>query len=363
MKEGFSYSSNSSSSSSSPYGDTLALANLTEEDAQRIGVDYVVENFPQATPMNVMYSDANGNLATTSDLGLQNLTVNGDSQFANNNVLVSSGDLGNPTAQTRINSQGIIFGGTNKARETNSAQISAGRHDADALCIVGMSKADGSNRRIHMWSEGGTTHEGEIASNLTNVGNFRAVSGGYGTIFRQDGSDFYILNTNANDAMGNCNNLRPFYIHNATGDVGMNHNVSVGGNVNVGGKVQEGGNALIPRGSIILWSGSASNIPGGWALCDGNTTNGTPNLLDRFVLGAGNNYAAGATGGEATHTLTIAEMPSHTHSLPQGDQNWGSRDGNSVWGGNWTANTGSAGGNQPHNNMPPYYALCYIMKL
>lgn len=43
--------------------------------------EHIVENYPQPTPMNVMYSDANGNLATTSDLGLQNLTVKSDSSF------------------------------------------------------------------------------------------------------------------------------------------------------------------------------------------------------------------------------------------------------------------------------------------
>lgn len=68
---------------------------------------------------------------------------------------------------------------------------------------------------------------------------------------------------------------------------------------------------MFVSGMIILWSGSADNIPDGWVLCDGN--NNTPNLTDRFVLGAGAQYEVGATGGEESHTLTIDEMPSHNH--------------------------------------------------
>ena len=53
-----------------------------------------------------------------------------------------------------------------------------------------------------------------------------------------------------------------------------------------------------------MWSGSAETIPTGWALCDG--TNGTPNLTDRFGLGAGKTYQPGATGGTATATPSVA---------------------------------------------------------
>jgi len=72
-KEGFNFSDD----------ETFSLSNLTEEDAYHLQIDSsddnddndIVENFPQPAPMNVMYSDANGNLATTTDLGLQNLTI------------------------------------------------------------------------------------------------------------------------------------------------------------------------------------------------------------------------------------------------------------------------------------------------
>jgi hypothetical protein len=75
------------------------------------------------------------------------------------------------------------------------------------------------------------------------------------------------------------------------------------------------------QGIIVMWSGSIGSIPAGWALCDG--TNGTPDLRDRFIVGAGNTYAVGATGGQAnidlahTHaagTLANANENAHTHA-------------------------------------------------
>ena len=72
-----------------------------------------------------------------------------------------------------------------------------------------------------------------------------------------------------------------------------------------------GGGGGVPKGSIIIWSGSAADIPEGWALCDGQ--DGRPDLRDRFVLGGGGTHAVGDTGGEETHTLTLEEMPVHAH--------------------------------------------------
>ena len=117
----------------------------------------------------------------------------------------------------------------------------------------------------------------------------------------------------------------------------------------------------IPSGVIVMWSGSIANIPAGWALCDG--TNGTPNLRDRFIVGAGNTYNPGDTGGEAFHRLTIAEMPRHEHSYNIGKG--GDYAGNVHKCPDYQAKywTDPAGGDEPHENRPPYYALAYIMKL
>lgn len=122
----------------------------------------------------------------------------------------------------------------------------------------------------------------------------------------------------------------------------------------------------VPSGVIVMWSGTASNIPAGWALCNGSS--GTPDLRGRFVLGGGGTYNPGATGGEETVTLTRSQIPSHTHKLfvTEGEFTGSGMDVLSYGkAGVYTSNyTGSnTGGGGAHNNMPPYYALCYIMKL
>ena len=178
-------------------------------------------------------------------------------------------------------------------------------------------------------------------------------------------------------------------------------------------------------GMILLWSGAANAIPSGFVICDGN--NSTPDLRDRFVVGAGNSYSVGDTGGANNVTLGTVDIPAHshttdnhTHSFDAGSHthsfsgsgssshshsfNWQysappyhsnaslpTRDqykaGNGVGSSNTSnatvslsvsgntgnaavsGNTGNAnpstnntGGGQAHENRPPYYALCYIMK-
>ena len=76
--------------------------------------------------------------------------------------------------------------------------------------------------------------------------------------------------------------------------------------------VQGTSGTTIPSGLITMWSGSIGSIPTGWNLCDGS--NGTPNLLDRFIVAAGSSYAVNGTGGATTATLVIANMPTHTHT-------------------------------------------------
>lgn len=128
----------------------------------------------------------------------------------------------------------------------------------------------------------------------------------------------------------------------------------------------------------MIWAGSISNIPKGWQICNG--ANGTPNLLDRFLVGAGSSYSVGTIGGEAFHTLTVSEMPSHRHSImsiaghsdfcrgiPESINAMGGPAG-AASGYYDTFNSGiqvlsNTGGNQSHENRPPYYAVCYLMKL
>ena len=161
----------------------------------------------------------------------------------------------------------------------------------------------------------------------------------------------------------------------------------------------------IPSGVIVMWSGTSSNIPAGWLLCDGS--NGTPDLRDRFIVGAGNQYSRGDIGGSNSVTLTTAQMPNHSHSanssgswniqnirlknpnyIPQmkaysflngsslsygttGSKNildfieTDSSGGAQVTGScsvSISTTISSSGSGNSHENRPPYYALCFIMK-
>ena len=120
-------------------------------------------------------------------------------------------------------------------------------------------------------------------------------------------------------------------------------------------------------GMIILWSGAANAIPTGFVLCDGN--NSTPNLSGRFVVGydaSNSDYDVNDTGGSESVTLTVNQIPAHTHNINlavrafyQEPRNFGVGTDGSA---NNSEDTGSTGGGQSHENRPPYYALCYIMK-
>ena len=163
----------------------------------------------------------------------------------------------------------------------------------------------------------------------------------------------------------------------------------------------------VPAGSIIPWYGNLANIPDGFALCDGKK--GTPDLRDRFLVGAGNAYKLGNIGGENRHALTVDELPAHNHDAQNAIGYFRSRSNTfyATWNSTYvnlskskTLGSAAASGvfsvvesglrsegnadsnntefivkfdgskmvksqglNYSHENRPPYYALYYIMKL
>ena len=131
------------------------------------------------------------------------------------------------------------------------------------------------------------------------------------------------------------------------------------------------GDGIAPMNCIVMWM-DADHIPDGWVLCDGN--NGTPNLVDRFPVGAGGegNYQLLETGGADKVQLTTDQIPPHTHTYTTASQrnfhywwaSWGASDWwqNSTGGSCKNGSTDSAGGNQPNENRPPYRAVCFIMR-
>ncbi len=123
--------------------------------------------------------------------------------------------------------------------------------------------------------------------------------------------------------------------------------------------------ALVPSGGIIMWSGSTASIPSGFVLCDG--TNGTPDLRNKFIVGAGSTYAVAATGGATTHThvASVPDSGAHTHGVPANNYTAPGAGGTAMMvGANTYSSTHSHASvtvDSP-NHLPPYYALAYIMK-
>jgi len=141
----------------------------------------------------------------------------------------------------------------------------------------------------------------------------------------------------------------------------------------------------VPVGTVVSYF--STTAPLGWLLCDGALLpndqkydklrsmvgNNTPDMRSRFIVGTGqgsglSNHPLTQTGGEETHTLSVNEMPAHSHGIQLGNN---TQYGPDNWvqhsdpnGGNWgITNTYNTGGNQPHNIMPPFYALTYIIKI
>lgn len=170
--------------------------------------------------------------------------------------------------------------------------------------------------------------------------------------------------------------------------------LDVNGNLNVKAKVQENNHDLVPRGTIIMWHGNGSSIPKGWAICDGS--NGTPDLRDQFIVGAGKKYPVNDTGGEERVTLKSTEMPKHNHGASgstnndvtstNGNHSHTAREftgwaeaGGKYWkdlvrrnastnratsqAGNHNHTLYPSGGGKSHENRPPYHALYFLMKL
>jgi len=185
------------------------------------------------------------------------------------------------------------------------------------------------------------------------------------------------------------------------GTVTSSGTLAVTGNLTVDGASGSSGQVLTSAGSgstptwttqfvsgmIMLWSGSTGSIPSGWVLCNGS--NSTPDLRNKFVVGAGDTYSVDATGGSAdatlvshTHTATSSVTdPSHAHLSAQGTEfpNYavsgtangpsGLRSGDPhgkteavTTGISVSTSISTAGSSATNANLPPYYALAYIMK-
>jgi hypothetical protein len=336
-----------------------------------------------ANPQGSIYSNANVQSYIGANIG--SLWVNAATQ--NSSINSINANIGSFYTYSNTTYSTVANAGTQQA-SIDSINANIGSFYTYANTIL----YSNTNVAAYLTTSTITTTGNITAANLTTAGNLTAnyVKGNGGLLTNLPVQAGTYGNTNV-----------AAYL--TTGNISTS-NLSVTGNLTVSGNSTLTGNvtaptanisvnntqlattafvrSMLPTGIIVMWSGSSASIPYGWYLCNG--ANGTPNLQDRFVVGAGSTYSVGATGGTAdaivvSHTHSITD-PGHSHSVSLydlNDFNQGPADlkgaeahGDDTSGaftvgtdskttGISIASTGSSGTGQ---NLPPYYALCYIMK-
>ena len=293
---------------------------------------------------------------TQGDSGFENVYIYGklNYDFKNDDIVVKSINVTSPS----VFSGDVAFSGditldeitcrnanvTGVATVTSALYVDGKLHDGDGDF--------GSSGQL-LSSDGSKLNW--INANTTSVANSINV----GTNLNSTDADQFVTFVGASS--GN----NPIRV-----DAGIKYNPST--NRLTAGSYAGDGSALtgiesFVTGMIILWSGAANAIPTGFVLCDGN--NNTPNLSGRFVVGydaSNNDYDVNYTRRSESVTLTVNQIPAHTHTyidqyvaIDNGYRPWPASNNDCAA---RNINSGSTGGGQSHENRPPYYALCYIMK-
>ena len=295
----------------------------------------------------------------SGDSAVENLFVYGklNYDFNNDNVTVKSLNVtGNASFVSDVNFTGDI---TLDEITCRNADVTGVATVTSALYVQGkLFDGDGDFGTAGQLLSSDGTDTVWIDANTTSVANSINV----GTNLNSTNADQFVTFVENNS--GN----NPIRV-----DAGIKYNPST--NRLTAGSYAGDGSALtgieaFVTGMIILWSGAADAIPSGFVLCDGN--NNTPNLSGRFVVGydaSNGDYDVNDTGGAENVTLSIAQIPNHKHTTSFDGHKFFPGDGSTSvsygGAGGYPATVFSmdnTGGGQSHENRPPYYALCYIMK-
>ena len=250
----------------------------------------------------------------------------------------------------------LYYDNSKKIETTTNGIAVTGQMYGNSAQIVG---AAGGDAELKLFSDGGSQVADKVRIRQTHVGNsFLVESFANGSSYQS-----ILKGTDARTIELHYQGTKKFETTSAGATVtGTLTATSFAGD----GSALTGLGGGVPSGCIILWSGAANAIPTGYVLCDGN--NSTPNLSGKFVVGyhaSNGDYDVNDTGGAETVTLTEAQMPAHNHHSYIADDSSGPFGHVRASGNNNTQGavaTTTKGSGNAHENRPPYYALCYIMK-
>ena len=362
-------------------------------------------------------ADVTGVATVTTGLYVEGKLFDGDGDFGTSGQLLSSDgtDLAwidaSTTSVANANNVGTNANSTNADQFITFVGTSSGNNPIRVNSNIKYNPSTNTLSQINI-AGSSTSVNLNVTGDLTVGGKLKDGDGNFGTagqVLRSDGTDTEWVNTGSlaagaaaevgvSAASANANHFITM-VDTASGnenirvDTDLTYNPVTNTlnvpNISGNGSGLSGIESFV-TGMIILWYGNTGNIPTGFVLCDGN--NNTPDLRDRFVVGAGSAYSPNNTGGSSSVTLSESQLPSHNHSatstvndpghhheyidqyvvINAGYRPWPANNNdcqqrnidttNATTGITVSTTIGNTGSGTAIENRPPYYALCYIMK-
>ena len=362
-------------------------------------------------------ADVTGVATVTTGLYIEGKLFDGDGDFGTSGQLLSSDgtDLAwidaSTTSVANANNVGTNANSTNADQFITFVGTSSGNNPIRINSNIKYNPSTNTLSQINI-AGSSTSVNLNVTGDLTVGGQLKDGDGNFGTagqVLRSDGTDTEWVNTGSlaagaaaevgvSAASANANHFITM-VDTASGnenirvDTDLTYNPVTNTlnvpNISGNGSGLSGIESFV-TGMIILWYGNTGNIPTGFVLCDGN--NNTPDLRDRFVVGAGSAYSPNNTGGSSSVTLSESQLPSHNHSatstvndpghhheyidqyvvINAGYRPWPASNNdcqqrnidttNATTGITVSTTVGNTGSGTAIENRPPYYALCYIMK-
>jgi len=420
--------------------DDLKVKSIEASESSTFKSDLIIEGNLSSTSglnltgdINIGGASGHVGLATFTDARFYGKIFDGDGDFGTSGQLLSSDGTdtvwidASTTSVANANNVGVNANSTNADQFITFVGASSSNNPIRVNSNIKYNPSTNTLSAINI-AGSSTAVNLNVTSDLTVGGKFKDGDNNFGSsgqVLSSDGTDTAWINAGSLTAGAAAevgvtavnDNASHFltFVDSSSGnenikvDTNLTYNPSTNTlnvpNISGNGSGLSGIEAFV-TGMIILWYGNTGNIPTGFVLCDGN--NSTPDLRDRFVVGAGSGYSPNNTGGSSSVTLSTSQLPSHNHSVSvsgttsnksltgditkisecynvaggatgvftkkgTGNSPVTGASSNSPTAGvdfdashdhTFTASgtSGDAGSGSAIENRPPYYALCYIMK-